>query len=122
MGLKEKVLALLDPLEVWATLFEGWKPGVNVPCVVAEETHEKGADSNPSMSLSQDGKAYCHACGFKATSPIGLLADMEKLSFKEACKEAYHRFVSPLVPETYIKECHIFLLKDKYLLTLLQNR
>lgn len=122
MDLKAKVMALLDPSEVWAEMFEGWKPGKNVSCPVAAETHESGADKTPSMSLSEDGKAYCHACEYWATTPIGVLADMEGLELAEACKAAYERFVAPLVPELYVKSCHEALLRDEYILAVLEER
>lgn len=122
MNVKDYVLGLLQPEDVWPDMFEGWKPGRNVPCVVAAEQHESGQDANPSMSLSEDGKAYCHSCGYKATSPIGVLADMEGLEFKDACKAAYERFVGPLVPEEYVRECHQELLGNEYMQAVLEER
>ena len=122
MGVKEKVLEQIDPIQAWGEMFEGWKEGQNVPCVVASENHESGADENPSMSLSPDGKAYCHACGYKATSVVGVLADKEQLPFKDALREAYSLFVAPLVPEDYVAACHKALMKDPYLLAILEER
>lgn len=122
MGTKDKLLALIDNDEAWCELFPGWKPGQNAHCVVAAENHESGEDRTPSMSLSSDGKAYCHACGYRATSPVGVLADMEGLDFKAACRMAYERFVGPLVPEDYVTVCHKALLADGYTLAVLEER
>jgi hypothetical protein len=122
MGAKERVLEQIDPAQAWAELFPGWKEGVNVPCVVASENHESGADENPSLSLSVDGKAYCHACGYKATSVVGVLADKEQLAFKDALREAYNLFVAPLVPESYVADCHQALLRDEYMRAVVEER
>lgn len=122
MSLKDTVLGLIDPPTAWAEMFDGWRDGQNVPCVVASENHESGADENPSLSLSADGKAYCHACGYKATSVVGVLADMRGLTFKDALREAYADFVAPLVPEDYVADCHKALLADEYMLAVLGER
>lgn len=116
------VLGMLSPADVWAEMFTGWKQGQNVPCVVAAESHEDGADQNPSLSLSDDGKAYCHACGYKATNVVSVLADIEGLEFNNALKEAYTRFVGPLVPEEYVKACHKELLENEYIQAVLEER
>ena len=122
MSLKDKIVAQIDASEAWAQLFEGWKPGVNVTCVVAAENHESSEDAHPSMSLSEDGKAYCHSCGYKATTVVGVLADLKGIDFKEALKEAYSLFVGPLVPEEYVKACHKKLMSDEYMLAVLEER
>ena len=122
MSLKDKVVGMIDAAEAWPVLFDGWKPGTNVACVVAAENHESGADANPSMSLSEDGKAYCHSCGYKATSVVGVLADMRGLEFKDAIREAYTLFVAPIVPEKYVSDCHQALIRDEYMMAVLEER
>lgn len=122
MGIKEFVLAQINTHEAWCILFPNWKQGKNVECPVANEAHEQGTDSNPSFSLSEDGKGFCHACGYRVSSPIGVLADIEGLEFKEACKEAYTRFVRELVPEEYVKACHESLMENEYMQAVLEER
>ena len=119
---KEYVLGQLSPEDAWQSMFPGWRPGRNVPCVAAAENHENGMDENPSMSLSEDGKAFCHTCEYKATNPIDVLADAEGLDFNDATKEAYVRFVGPLVPEEYVSRCHKALLSNEYMLAVLEER
>lgn len=122
MNVKDYVLGLLQPEDAWAGMFDGWKPGRNVSCAVAAENHEGGVDENPSMSLAEDGKAFCHSCGYKATNPIDVLADMEGIDFKEACREAYTRFVGPIIPESYVKACHEELMSNEYMQAVLEER
>lgn len=122
MSLKDAVLARVEPAKFWPEYFEGWRPGRNVPCPLAAERHGKGEDRKPSLSLSADGKAFCHACGFKATSPVGLLEEAEGLSFEDACARLWHLAVEPLVPEAWLKERAAELEESEYVLAALEER
>ena len=119
--LKEDVLALVEPEEFYSEYFEGWKPKRNVRCVKADENHS-GGDEKPSLSLSSDGKAYCHTCGFKATSPIGVVEAAENLSFADACARVYHLGVEPIVPQDYLAQAEQGLRDNGYVQTLLESR
>jgi len=119
--LKDDVLALVDPAEFYSEYFEGWKPGKNVRCVKADENHG-GGDERPSMSLSAKGQVYCHSCGFRATSPVGVVEAAEGLSFADACARVYHLGVEPIVPADYLSQAEKGLADNGYVRTLLESR
>ena len=121
MTLKDLVLSKADARQVVQELFENWTPGANMPCPKAAEKHPSGRDSNPSFAVSAEGKAFCHTCGTKASSVIGLVEEVQGVSFQEACVELYDRFVEPLVPEKLIKEWRDRLQKNHLVLVRLQE-
>lgn len=119
--LKEDVLAKVDPEQFYREYFEGWKPGKNVTCAKADENHGEG-DQTPSMSLSgKNGKAFCHGCGFWATTPVGVVEAMEGISFEEACRRVYDLAVERLVPEGVLKAAREKLAGYDYALARLES-
>lgn len=120
MNLKEVLLSKIDVTEVWHTFYPMWQLGKNVQCARADQ-HARG-DKNPSMSLSIEGKAYCHSCGFKATSPIGVLEAVEELDYQSALREAWGRWIEPLVPESEIKAMAEALVSNRLALVRLEER
>lgn len=114
MSLKEKILEQMDFRDFYRDQFPEWSGEGNISCPFADERHESGQDSSPSFSLSSEGQAFCHGCGYKATSPIGLLVDLEKKSFKRVCRELYAEYVEPLVPPSYVKKGKIGLAKNEF--------
>lgn len=117
-GLLEKV----ELSAVATTLFEGWELGQNVSCPFAETRHEKGTDTSQSMSISADGKVFCHACGYKATSILNLYNDMYGYDFKEGANHFYNDFIEPTVPTTFIEDAHATLLKNQAMLAMLEHK
>jgi len=99
VNVKEYILARLDIAAFYRAVFDDYNPGNNVRCpFAARRGHSKRQkDDVASMSLSEDGKVYCHACGYKATSPIGLIEDLLKISFKAACLYTFKEYISPVV-------------------------
>jgi len=117
----EKLLKSFEPEKVLQTLFEGWAPGQNVACPLAATKHENGTDKSKSMSISSDGKVFCHACGYKATTLVNLYNDMMGYEFLEGCKAFYAEFVEPIVPDEYIDTAHAVLMKNEYILNMLTS-
>lgn len=120
MGLKEAILERVDAADAWESLYPGWKPGKNVQC--ANSAAHAHGDRDPSMSLSKEGKAYCHSCGFKSTSPIGVLEALEELDYPSALREAWSRWVEPLVPESELKAMVEALASNRLALIRLEER
>ena len=102
--------------EYLSGFYPGWVPSRNVPCFVAKERHAKGTDNRPSLSVSEDGKAYCHSCGFKAGSIVGVHREVTGKSFKDACCDLYRKYVCPLVPESYVEDAFKALMSNQFLL------
>lgn len=121
MDLRAEVDAKVDAETAWRDMFPERRDGANVTCA-NESSHEDGADRVPSMTLYPDGKAYCHACGFRAAGPVDVLAAAEELDISSAAVEAYSRWVEPLVPEAYIASCRRALEANKVALARLEER
>lgn len=121
MTIKEKLIESMDVETTWSNMFPDWQDGKNVPCPVAGTKHSSGMDKNPSMSLSKDGQAFCHACGFRATSPIGVYEALHNTSFEHACRELWEQNIEPLVPEKFVSSAHAKLLKHYVALARLED-
>lgn len=117
----DKLLKTFEPEKVIQAMFEGWTPGNNVTCPMAATKHDKGTDNSKSMSISLDGKVFCHACGYKATTLVNLYNDIMGYEFAEGCRAFYAEFVEPTVPEEYIDTAHDVLMKNEYILKVLQS-
>ena len=117
----ENILKRVDIPTVLQSLVEGWAPGVNVSCPMAATKHENGTDNSKGMSISVDGKVFCHACGYKATSVINLYNDIFGYEFVEGCKAFYAEYVEPLVPDEYYQSAHEELLKKPLILARLDG-
>jgi hypothetical protein len=118
----DKMLTMFEPQAVINSLFEGWQPGQNVACSFADTRHEKGKDSSKSMSISLDGKVFCHACGYKATTLVNLYNDIFGYEFQEGCKAFYAEFIEPLVPDEYIDSAHTALINNSFIMASLAER
>lgn len=118
----DKLLAKVDVPQVLSSLFEGWQPGQNVSCPLAETRHERGADTSKSMSVSADGKVFCHACGYKATNLVNLYIDMHGHEFADGCEAFYSEFIAPVVPTDYVERAHKALMQNGQLLRELERR
>ncbi len=96
----------------WKQLYAdefGWDGQSNVVCFVHE-------DKDPSMSFYDDGAAFCHGCGWKASSFIGVLEEKWEATYKETCRTLYASYVESLVDEREIQRMHKALTKDDELL------
>lgn len=108
-SIKDRILSQVDPKAVWEDYFPGWKPGKNVCCPFHD-------DEKPSMSLADDGQAYCHGCGWKCSSVVGFVVDHDKIPFNRALKRIRYRYVGDVVPAREWDTWHKDLLKNKDLL------
>lgn len=100
-----------------------WDGKSNVFCPFPER-HKNGHDSLPSMKVFKNtGGAFCHGCGYKATSPIYFLADSKQISPNAAARVLYAEWVEPVIPPEEYKEPADALLSNKFVLkTLLEKR
>lgn len=73
-------------------LYPTWQPNTNVVC-----THHE--DSNASLSITPQGKAYCFGCGYRATNIIELFADVHNMQYVEARKMLYEDMVRAIPVE-----------------------
>ena len=88
----------------------------NVSCPFTER-HKKGTDKVESFSVdTKKGGCFCHSCGYKASSFIGLYEDLNAVKYKTACKEIYNDYVQELVKDTHYKKPHKDLLNNPFLL------
>lgn len=118
----EKLLSKVEPQQVLEAMFEGWQPGHNVACPMAETRHANGTDNSKSMSISIDGKVFCHACGYKATNVVNLFNDMYGYEFAEGCEAFYSEYVTPVVPALYVEGTHNELLRAANVLQALKTK
>lgn len=112
----EDMLVKVEPQAVLQELFEGYKQGANISCPFAKEKHENGTDKSKSFSLSADGKAFCHACGYRATTIVNLYNDIYGYDFVDGCKSFYSAFIENLVPDEYVEQAHKTLLSNPIML------
>lgn len=108
-SLVEKVMSLVDPGDIWRYYYPDWEPGHNVSCAFHE-------DSNPSMSLSETGKAFCHGCGWRCSSPVGFVMDKDKCTFRQALRRIRFRHSADVIPPGEWKAWHKYLLESQELL------
>lgn len=121
MDYKQNIINALDTDTVMKDLCSDYVPGMNISCLFADSRHEEGHDNSKSMSISPKGQVFCHACGYKASSLIGLIEDLLGKSFKSSCKFVVNKYIEPLVGTADVSACHLKLLRDKYTLLKLQE-
>ena len=115
MDYKQNIIDALDTDEVMKDLCEeDYTPGNNISCLFADTRHDEGHDYSKSMSVSSKGAVFCHACGYKASSLIGLVEDLFGKTFKQSCKYLVNKYIEPLVSSADVKASHAKLLRDKY--------
>lgn len=122
MDAKSVLLQRVDLASVMAHLLPEWSEGHNVSCPFAAERHDDGEDKSPSMSVGGKGQAYCHACGYKASSFVGLYEDLKGVTYEQACRELWNASVEPLVPDKVWQLAHKRLLKSPDILASLLKR
>jgi DNA primase len=67
-------------------MFNTWQPSTNLVCPFHD-------DSNASLSITPEGKAYCFGCGFRATNVIELFGKVYDLSYLDARSMLYEKLV-----------------------------
>lgn len=106
---KSYVLLRVRPADVWRDYFPEWEAGRNVRCVFHDDT-------KPSLALSEDGKGFCHGCGWKCSSVLGFVCDHDGLKFKRGLKRLRARHMDDTVPAREWDAWHRKLLADEGLL------
>ena len=91
LDFKTHVLSKVDATIVWRDYFPEWFPGKNVRCAFHDDT-------KPSLALSEDGKGFCHGCGWQCSSVIGFVCDHDGLKFKKALRRIRSRYMADTVP------------------------
>lgn len=121
-ALKAGVMARMDVAAEFGALFEGWKPWENVACPMAAERHEEGTDNSKSCQLNEGGLVYCHACGYKAMTPIDLYADLKGVPFTEALEKFRAELSGPFVDGGLVASAHAVLRRSRDILAKLMER
>lgn len=99
-----------------------WDGKSNVFCPFPEK-HKAGRDSLPSMKVFVDtGGAYCHGCGYKATSPVYFFSDFKRISKEAAARILYEKYVEPIVPVDIYKKPAEALLSNKFVMRRLAEK
>lgn len=102
---------LLEQLDIQKVICEfadndNWS-GENISCLFAENRHDSGKDTQPSMSIDQkQGKTICFTCGYKASSIVGLVEDIWEIEYKDTMIRLWHKFIEPIVDSDEIKSAH----------------
>ena len=100
-----------------------WNGKDNARCPFAEVRHERGTDRRPSFSVKgKDGACYCHACGYKCSSVVGLYQDVRGVAYVDALRELWGELIEPLVPEGEVRDAHRELLRNDLMLGRLEKR
>lgn len=111
----------IEPEDFYTEVLD-WDGKSNVFCPFPEK-HKAGKDSLPSMKIFTDtGGAFCHGCGYKATSPIYFFSDLKRISKEAAARILYEKFVEPIVPPSEYKESADRLLENRFVLGKLASR
>lgn len=121
MNYKQNIINALDTETVMKDLCDDYETGNNISCLFADSRHDNGCDNSKSMSISEDGKVFCHACGYKASSLIGLIEDLYGKTFRQSCKFLVNKYIEPLVSSTEVKANHLKLLRDEFTLLKLKE-
>jgi DNA primase len=80
-------------------LIHSYFPEYNTDGLVVCPWHR---DTKPSLHISEDGRAFCHACGEKAKDIVELVAKLEDLDYEQTKELLYGRIVD-VVPECELK-------------------
>lgn len=114
-GIKNYIIQHVDPVEFYKSFFPEWtgNPTDNVKCPF----HKDGQENTPSLSLDPEtGKAFCHACNWKASSIVGFYHDRtktKKTKFSNSCIDMYSEYCEPIIPESTIKSMEEALYKNE---------
>jgi len=94
----------------------------NIHCPFPDR-HDGGEDTSPSFSVDADtGKCYCHACGYRASSVVGLVQELEcDGDYEAAIVKLWNDHVEPLVPVAEYMAAHSALLGDSPNLLMMQR-
>ena len=98
----------------------GFSIGQPASCPFADERHDDGEDTNPSFSVGDKGKAYCHACGYRCSSVVGLYQDFNKVSYNKAIQALWSEHVETIVPAREVLDAERKLRGNPFLLAQLQ--
>jgi len=111
----ERLIEHIDAAQFYTDLID-WDGKSNAFCPFPEK-HKDGKDSLPSMKIFTDtGGAFCHGCGYKATSPIYFFADFKKISPDAAARILYGEWVEKIVPTEDYKKPAASLLANEFIL------
>ncbi|MFA5936555.1 MAG: toprim domain-containing protein [Candidatus Paceibacterota bacterium] len=72
--------------------FPEYQPNGNVRCPFHDDT-------NASLHIAEDGRAYCHGCQFKARNFVDLAAAMMQCTYMEARDKLYRDLVNGIPPK-----------------------
>lgn len=101
---------------------DSWS-GENISCLFAEDRHDLGKDTQPSMSIDQkQGKTICFTCGYKASSIVGLAEDIWEIKYKDAMIRLWHNFIEPIVDSDELKDACDRLLSNENILNKLKEK
>lgn len=119
MDLKAFLLKNVGAESFYQTHDPNWEPGSNLCCPFHE-------DDTPSLAVDveNNGRFICYGCGAKGTSWLGFYAKKEGLDdkFGEALREAYAKFIRPIVPQDEIDEWRKTLLDTPSVLEWLEKK
>ncbi len=116
----ERIRKELDVEQFYSDLIE-WDGKSNVACPFPEN-HKAGKDSLPSLKLFTDsGGAFCHGCGYKATSPVYFYADYKGITREAAARILYGEWVEPIIPTDEYKKPFNKLLENRFVLQKLED-
>lgn len=104
-------------------LGQEWDGTQNVECPLAAERHEGGEDSTPSLSINPStGACFCHACGFKASSFVGLYQEVNGLPYSEAMEQLWDFLIEKIVPASDVQQAHRALITNELILLRLDEK
>jgi hypothetical protein len=116
----ERIQDNIDVMEFYTGLLD-WDGKSNVACPFPEN-HKAGKDSLPSLKLFTDtGGAFCHGCGYKATSPVYFMSDYKGISREAAARILYSEWVEPVIPPEEYKEPFKKLLENTFVMRKLEE-
>ena len=83
-------------------MYPTWQPNTNIVC----PHHE---DTNASLSITPQGKAFCFGCGYRAANIIELFGDMYDMSYLDSRTMIYEDMVKAIPMkkvEAYVRNLH----------------
>lgn len=119
---KKRLIKLLPMQEVLSDLLDGYIENQNVSCPFSDTRHEHGTDISKSMSIDPvTGACKCFACGYTASSIVGLASDIFKLDYVQTCRKLINDYIEPLVSEARVEHLHQQLLSEPFVLNKLKE-
>jgi len=96
--------------------------GENVSCLFSDDRHETGDDKNPSMSIdTTQGKTFCFACDYKASSVVGLAEDIWEVDYETAMIRLWDRYVEPIIDDEEVEKAHKQLMSSPNIMKILRR-